>query len=88
MSKELNKDAVKAIREHYNCQGEYPCREFAHCQFGKGCNTSYDCRECGADEFYEGYIRAIKDKEEQKYYCEYEATHWFPLVDVMGKEET
>lgn len=63
---ELNKDAVKAVREHYNCQGKYPCREFTHCQFGKGCNTSYDCCECGADEFYEGYIRAIKDKEEQK----------------------
>lgn len=21
-------------------------------------------------------------------YCDYEATHWFPLVDVMGREET
>lgn len=21
-------------------------------------------------------------------YCDYEATHWFPLVDVMGEEET
>lgn len=66
MSIELNKDAVKAIREYYNCQGKYPCRYFDSCQFGDGYNTSYDCCECGADAYYEGYIRAIKDKEEQK----------------------
>lgn len=66
MNRELNKDAVKAIREHYNCQGKYPCIEFDYCQFGKGGNTSYDCCECGADEFYAGYVCAIKDKEEQK----------------------
>lgn len=64
--KELNKDAIKAIRKHYNCQGEYPCEYLDCCRFCEGSNTSYDCCECGADEFYEGYIRAIKDKEETK----------------------
>lgn len=63
---ELNKDAVNAIREHYNCQGKYPCENFDCCQFGRGCNTSYDCSECGADDFYEGYLRAVKDKENSK----------------------
>ena len=72
MSRELNKDAAKAIREHYDCQGrkswkcEYPCSEFNYCQFGNGHNPSYNCGECGSDEFYEGYIRAIKDKEDSK----------------------
>ena len=66
MNEELNKDAIKAIRERYNCQGEYPCEYIDCCQFCGGNNTSYDCCECGADEFYEGYIRAIKDKEETK----------------------
>lgn len=74
MSRELNKDAVKAIHEYYGCHGrknpfgkyEYTCSEFNYCQFGDGCNPSYDCGECGANEFYEGYIRAIKDKEETK----------------------
>ena len=63
MNEDLNKDAVKAIHEYYNCQGEYSCSEFGCCQFGNGCNTSFDCCECGADAFYAGYIRAIKDKE-------------------------
>lgn len=74
MSRELNKDAVKAIHDYYSCQGrkipfgkyKYPCIVFDYCKFGKGSNNSYDCCDCGADEFYEGYIRAIKDKEETK----------------------
>lgn len=65
MKKQLNKQAVEAIRKHYNCQGKYPCCDFAYCQFGDGENTSFDCGMCGADEFYEGYIQALKDKEEQ-----------------------
>lgn len=66
MDKDLNRDAVKAIRKHYNCQGKYPCREFDCCQFGNGRNTSYDCCECGADEFYEGYIGALNDMADGK----------------------
>ena len=62
MDKDLNRDAVKAIHVHYSCQGICPCEYFDDCQFGNGCNTSYDCCEWGADEFYEGYIWSLSDK--------------------------
>jgi len=66
MSNDLNKRAVEAVRKHYNCKEKYPCIEFDNCIFGNGVNNSYNCGECGADEFYKGYMQALKDKEETK----------------------
>jgi hypothetical protein len=65
MNIELNKDAVKSIREHYHCNGKYLCPNFYDCKFGDGYNTSYDCCECGADEYYEGYMQCLFDKERE-----------------------
>lgn len=75
MSNELNKRAVEAVRKHYNCKDKYPCMafdyciypciEFDYCIFGNGINNSYNCGECGADEFYKGYMQALKNKETQ-----------------------
>lgn len=55
--------AVEAVRKYYNCNGKYLCPNFQDCQFGNGKNTSYDCCECGADDFYAGYMYALNDKE-------------------------
>ena len=40
MKQTLEETIKEAIRKHYNCNGTYPCSE----------------RECGADEFKEGFI--------------------------------
>lgn len=57
MTKEdIEKAAVGAIRENYGCNGKYPCTERDYCQYGTGKNTAFDCNECGADEFNEGFI--------------------------------
>ena len=61
MNKEdIEKAAKEAIKEHYNCNGKYPCSERSYCIFCDGKNTAYDCNECGADEFYEGFITGAK----------------------------
>lgn len=52
--------AKKAVREHYNC--EYPCYNYKDCVFGSGSNTSYDCGECGADEFEAGYLKGATEQ--------------------------
>ena len=57
----LNEQAVKAVHNRYGCYGLYPCEYSCDCQFCDGKNTAYDCCECGADEFYEGYIQALLD---------------------------
>ena len=56
---DLNKKAVEAIHEYYNCCGKYRCTEYDYCQFGNGCNTAYDCNECGADDFYAGFMYSL-----------------------------
>ena len=55
-NEDIEKAAKEAIKEHYNCNGKYPCSERSYCIFCDGKNTAYDCNECGADEFYEGFI--------------------------------
>ena len=59
MTKEdIKKASTLAIRDHYNCNGKYPCSERDYCQYNNGKNTAYDCNECGADEFLEGFLIA------------------------------
>lgn len=57
----IEERAKKAVREHYNC--EYPCDDYNYCVFGSGCNASYDCGECGADNFNEGYMKGIIEQK-------------------------
>lgn len=59
-----DKKAVESVRKYYNCNGDSHCLYYEDCQFGNGKNTSYDCCECGADDFYAGYMYALNDKEE------------------------
>lgn len=61
MKKEdIEKASTLAIRDHYNCNGKYPCSERYYCQYNNGKNTAYDCNECGADEFHEGFLIAAE----------------------------
>lgn len=61
MNKEyIEKAAKKAIHEHYNCNGRYGCSERDYCKYMNGKNSAYDCCECGADEFYEGFIKGAE----------------------------
>lgn len=48
--------AKEAIHAHYNCNGKYPCGQRDYCEHCNGHNTAFDCCECGADEFKEGFI--------------------------------
>ena len=57
MTKEdVEKASIHAIRKHYGCTGKYPCSDLGNCRFCSGKNSAYDCNECGADEFNEGFI--------------------------------
>lgn len=61
MKKEdIDKSAIRAIRKHYRCAGSPPCSELENCRFCSGKNTAYDCNECGADEFLEGFLIAAE----------------------------
>lgn len=48
--------AISAIHDHYNCNGKYPCSERSYCKFCSGYNSAFDCGECGADDFNEGFL--------------------------------
>ena len=54
--------AKESVRNYFNCDGTYSCSSINDCRFCKGVNTSYDCQECGADNYYEGYIICAEDQ--------------------------
>lgn len=56
MKQTIKEAAREAIHKHYNCNGTYPCSEREYCEHCNGHNTAFDCCECGADEFKEGFI--------------------------------
>lgn len=61
MNKEtIEKAAREAIHKHYNCNGLYGCPERAYCQYCGGRNFAFDCGECGADEFNEGFRAGVE----------------------------
>lgn len=60
MEQTVEEAAREAIHAHYNCNGEYPCGERDYCEHYNGHNTTFDCGECGADEFKEGFIDGAK----------------------------
>lgn len=57
-TQEIKQAGIQAVRDNYNCIGKYPCSERDYCIFGNGKNTSFDCNECGADDYYEGFLKA------------------------------
>lgn len=57
IKEQIEKAAKKAIHECYNCNGVFPCIHKDECKYNNGHNTSYDCAECGADDFNEGFIK-------------------------------
>lgn len=65
MKPTLEEAAREAIHAHYNCNGKYPCGERDYCEHCNGHNTAFDCNECGADEFKEGFIAGAKWMEKQ-----------------------
>lgn len=56
MKQTVEESVKEAIHKHYNCNGTYPCSEREYCEHCNGHNTAFDCCECGADEFKEGFI--------------------------------
>lgn len=71
--KGLSKKAVEAIQERYSCKNMFKregqslgeeCCSFGDCRFGNGNATSSEALGCWADEFYEGYMQALKDNKE------------------------
>lgn len=65
MEQTLEEAAREAIHAHYNCNGKYPCEQRDYCEHCNGHNTAFDCCECGADEFKEGFIAGAKWKNKQ-----------------------
>lgn len=55
--------AKESVRKHYNCNGEYPCRDSGYCEMCGGHNTPYDCCECGAGDYLEGYIAGATEQK-------------------------
>ena len=47
---QIEKAAKEAVRNHYQCNGKYPCEERDYCEFCNGHNSAFDCKEdCSAD---------------------------------------
>lgn len=57
---DIIKAAKEAIHSHYGCNGQHGCSERDYCQFVNGKNSAYDCCECGADEFNEGFLKCAE----------------------------
>lgn len=99
MKQTIKEAAREAIHKHYNCNGTYPCSEREYCEHCNGHNTAFDCCECGADEFKEGFIAGAnwrinsvwhKTKDElPQVHGEYENEH-YPQIPclVYGKLST
>ena len=65
MKQTVEEAARDAIHAHYKCNGEYPCGERDYCEHCNGHNTAFDCCECGADEFKEGFISGVEWQSKQ-----------------------
>lgn len=57
-AEDIKKAGAQAVRDNYNCVGKYPCAERDYCIFCNGKNSSFDCDECAADDFYSGFLEA------------------------------
>lgn len=76
MKQTVEEAARDAIHAHYKCNGEYPCGERDYCEHCNGHNTAFDCCECGADEFKEGFISGAEWQSKQ--------TPWISVKEKAG----
>lgn len=76
MKQTIKEAAREAIHKHYNCNGTYPCSEREYCEHCNGHNTAFDCCECGADEFKEGFITGADWQAKQ--------SPWISVEDKAG----
>ena len=76
MKQTVEEAARDAIHAHYKCNGEYPCGERDYCEHCNGHNTAFDCCECGADEFKEGFISGAEWQSKQ--------SPWISVKDKAG----
>ena len=76
MKQTIKEAAREAIHKHYNCNGTYPCSEREYCEHCNGHNTAFDCCECGADEFKEGFITSADWQAKQ--------SPWVSVEDKAG----
>lgn len=76
MKQTVEEAARDAIHAHYKCNGEYPCGERDYCEHCNGHNTAFDCCECGADEFKEGFISGAEWQSKQ--------SPWISVNDKTG----
>lgn len=56
LRKQIKDAAKKSVHRQYNCKGKYPCANHKYCEMCGGHNTPYDCCECGAEDYYNGFI--------------------------------
>lgn len=74
-NEEIIERAKESVRKHYNCNGEYPCHNSGDCEMCRGYNTPYDCCECGAGDYIEGYIAGAIDQRKIDEIHKAETTH-------------
>lgn len=55
--------AIDSVHKNYNCDGKYPCERIGDCEMCGGCNTPYDCCECAAGDYMEGYLSGATEQE-------------------------
>lgn len=65
MKQTVEEAAREAIHNHYNCNEPHPCPERDYCEYCNGHNTAFNCCECGADEFKEGFIAGAEWQSKQ-----------------------
>ena len=88
MKQTLEEAAKIAIHINYNCNGDYPCSEREYCEHCNGHNTAFDCCECGADEFKDGFIAGAEWQEKQSPWISNEepANIYDDFLVTTGKE--
>lgn len=64
INEEIIEKAKESVRKYYHCNGEYPCGHSGDCEICSGHNTPYDCCECGAGDFFEGYMAGVTEQKE------------------------
>lgn len=80
MKQTVQEAAKEAIHKNYNCNGVYPCSEREYCEHCGGCNTAFDCNECGADDYKEGFIAGAEWQAKQ--------SPWISVEDKLPEENT
>ncbi|MDO4801224.1 MAG: hypothetical protein Q4A15_03580 [Prevotellaceae bacterium] len=60
----IEERAKKSIHEYYSCDGEYSCERNGDCIMSGGYNTPFDCCECAAEDYMQGYIKGATEQKQ------------------------